>query len=890
MAQKHINPIQNREQVIRCAEDNFTDLYANKQDKLSAQTAYSAKGTSTKVPQITTNSLGQVTGITEVNIDGYTKSEVDNKISAITSNVPMAVSSSDIACVSGKENGGNIAVVDGQVAVPSIKGNTYSYNQWADYDTSQGATRLVHLYGTSYGTATYNGSSLTVVYNAFSGTSSFYNMGVGVNNPLYVSGSTTSQANQHILLNICRVTSSVSGLFYQEINSQVKQVTLSANTKTDMWFIARNYGSNNYTYIYPKFTFDSLTVTYEDYMLIDLTLWFGMGNEPSTLQEFYKRVPQSTDFMAYNKGTLISSNNIIKSISRNILPTDKIYNYYGGALYDNGRGAYYDYNGKTLTCTKSAGSYLAGFRVEVPIGTTQINISRGNLTNTSVCKCYYVCEDAKNNAITSQSSINVSTTGNTTNIPSTTKYIRIGIGNDNTTEYYSVENIMVNIGSSKLTYEDGAFDSIEDIGELKSAGTSRDEKTGTIYIRRIGSITFDGSSDEGWSKATSGDFVLYYYSFPDSLNAKNPGYGNVNTISCDKYATASGNWNGVVTIGNMTSSNSGRLQVGITFTSSTAPADVTAWKAILASNPITVYYELSNPTVTVSSLQTGMACWENGLQVQTNSNGTIQAPYLISKEYSINIGSQLSNNMSTDLGQEIRLDNLENANYLQKSGGTMTGTIKTPNNTVPAMLLRDTSSYYAGVVYRTSGNEAVCFDNKNSGTSWIFRTKDPTANSASWNDVTPSMQIKNQRVTINKLIANDTNASYNLDVNGTANATTLYENGATISSKYLGISSNAVGIKAIAKSVDTECIPATTDTLCVYRIDGNGTATGADGHIIGMTWSLTNNYGAQIYIDTDPTYNISLRQRNASGTWQAWKKIVTENMFSLSGTTLTINI
>ena len=40
----------------------------NKQNTLSTQTAYSAKGSATKVPQITTNSLGQVTGITEVPI------------------------------------------------------------------------------------------------------------------------------------------------------------------------------------------------------------------------------------------------------------------------------------------------------------------------------------------------------------------------------------------------------------------------------------------------------------------------------------------------------------------------------------------------------------------------------------------------------------------------------------------------------------------------------------------------------------------------------------------------------------------------------------------------------------------------------------------------------
>jgi alpha-L-fucosidase len=45
---------------------------AGKQDALTTQTAYTSKGSATKVPQITTNSLGQVTGITEVTISGVT--------------------------------------------------------------------------------------------------------------------------------------------------------------------------------------------------------------------------------------------------------------------------------------------------------------------------------------------------------------------------------------------------------------------------------------------------------------------------------------------------------------------------------------------------------------------------------------------------------------------------------------------------------------------------------------------------------------------------------------------------------------------------------------------------------------------------------------------------
>ena len=126
------------------------------------------------------------------------------------------------------------------------------------------------------------------------------------------------------------------------------------------------------------------------------------------------------------------------------------------------------------------------------------------------------------------------------------------------------------------------------------------------------------------------------------------------------------------------------------------------------------------------------------------------------------------------------------ASYLPLAGGTMTGVINTPIN-APAINLRTGHASYNGIIsYRTSGNEAVCFDVQNAVTSFIFRTYDSRSNtSQTWNEVTPSMQIKNQRVTINKLIANGSDASYNLDVNGTANATTLYENGTALSSKYV---------------------------------------------------------------------------------------------------------
>ena len=60
-----------------------TTEWSGKQDSLSTQTAYTSKGSATKVPQITTNTLGQVTGITEVTI---TQPTVNNSSVTIQKN------------------------------------------------------------------------------------------------------------------------------------------------------------------------------------------------------------------------------------------------------------------------------------------------------------------------------------------------------------------------------------------------------------------------------------------------------------------------------------------------------------------------------------------------------------------------------------------------------------------------------------------------------------------------------------------------------------------------------------------------------------------------------------------------------------------------------------
>lgn len=65
-----------------------------------------------------------------------------------------------------------------------------------------------------------------------------------------------------------------------------------------------------------------------------------------------------------------------------------------------------------------------------------------------------------------------------------------------------------------------------------------------------------------------------------------------------------------------------------------------------------------------------------------------------------------------------------------------------------------------------------------------------------------------------------------------------------------------------------------------------------DGHILGMTWANTTSaYGAQIWLDTDPTGQMAFRQRDGSGVWTSWNNILHSNnigdyALSLNGGTI----
>ena len=82
--------------------------------------------------------------------------------------------------------------------------------------------------------------------------------------------------------------------------------------------------------------------------------------------------------------------------------------------------------------------------------------------------------------------------------------------------------------------------------------------------------------------------------------------------------------------------------------------------------------------------------------------------------------------------------------------------------------------YHTTTSYQTAGNEALVFATKCACTSFIFvNGEDSLTNHANnrWQSLTPGLQIKCNKVSINKLIANDVAPTYELEVNGTVCAT-----------------------------------------------------------------------------------------------------------------------
>lgn len=209
-------------------------------------------------------------------------------------------------------------------------------------------------------------------------------------------------------------------------------------------------------------------------ILIDLTKMFGAGNEPTTVEEFYERMPMSIDPYAYNEGELLSVN--VESIVTNGF--NQFNGEYAEVLPNN---TYY-----------LGGEYTSiGFAEELG-GTTEEIVFPDDRLYTPATKGYIYASGANIN-------INLSHSG-----------VRDG-------EYEPYEERVHDIPEIAQYFPEG----------MRSAGAVYDEITESEVIQRVGAVDLGSLEWYGGSSSDTG----YRYFFAQ-INGLKLGFRKL-TISAD---------------------------------------------------------------------------------------------------------------------------------------------------------------------------------------------------------------------------------------------------------------------------------------------------------------------------------------------------------------------
>ena len=170
--------------------------------------------------------------------------------------------------------------------------------------------------------------------------------------------------------------------------------------------------------------------------------------------------------------------------------------------------------------------------------------------------------------------------------------------------------------------------------------------------------------------------------------------------------------------------------------------------------------------------------------------------------------------------------------YLPLDGSSaMSGAIILPEN-AKSLKFRNNSSYEVGTFYGTSGNEALTFYTQSANTSFQFINGSVPGSTDSWKTITPGLQIKNNKVLINKKVGDGTSSNYNLEVNGTIYASneiisgggldiTNTNNGIKMSKDTGGISYFVTNIEAGSKTFNVSNYSGTTGTVTVSFHNGS---------------------------------------------------------------------
>ena len=313
----------------------------------------------------------------------------------------------------------------------------------------------------------------------------------------------------------------------------------------------------------------------------DLTQMFGSGNEPTTIEEFYARIPEGVDINAYNEGELI--NFTAESIKTTGL---------------NQWDEQWEIGRVDINTGFPTEDFTAAIRSKnyIRILPNKEYYLKGISNNTNIILFY----DAEYNYISNLATTNV--LNKTFITPANAKYIKFYVGNAETPITYYNNDICINLSHTGV--RDGEYEPYKEFTHdlswikkyfpngMRSAGSAYDEITETEAIQRIGEVDL-GSLE--WSIRTTSETGKY--SWGANLSTPSVGTDKIANIICAKYITK--NANDIYLLKDKTIavlSNVLGISVNIYDSTYTSEADKDSFVESLQG--VKLYYELAEPVVT----------------------------------------------------------------------------------------------------------------------------------------------------------------------------------------------------------------------------------------------------------------------------------------------------
>lgn len=208
------------------------------------------------------------------------------------------------ATINFRASGGK-SIEDGAARVKELRGNSVVMNQ--------------QIYGDfRYGSAGWNTDRAGINMSATNGvaelsaTTDGDNYVQSLNDPFVL-------GHKYMFLGESKTTASGVTSFYIFYGNANNATPLdSTSTEWEQKSVFFQCASTTYNFVRLQCPKAGVTHQYRNLLLVDLTQMFGQGNEPTSVEEFYSRIPQNVDLYAYNEGEIISTNaEGIKSVGFN---------------------------------------------------------------------------------------------------------------------------------------------------------------------------------------------------------------------------------------------------------------------------------------------------------------------------------------------------------------------------------------------------------------------------------------------------------------------------------------------------------------------------------------------------------------------------------------------